>query len=280
MKKFFVLSLILSNFIYADCSDLDFNDCIYWSAYCEWNDEASVCQDIGDNEGGENSDYIEPSCIPFEQTDPIPYNTTEYANMCMEYVGIPPTVDCGDGIYIPIYVNGEEVFEDQPDGSCDDPDFKGTCKIGSRVGRVEGIDIDGNPIPDVVWVYFCRSAGQDLFEQMGVVSVQMIGYNMENGATCFFESPDAVGDNIQSEYLFYDLNACNKYFVEEADLRNIETYCLIISGKYDIMTPAKSGYKLRTLLKSTTIDDRLEIISTINDHIFFKCYDLNTNYFQ
>ena len=50
------------------------------------------------------------------------------------------------------------------------------------------------------------------------------------------------------------MNACNKYFVEEADLRNIETYCLIISGKYDIMTPAKSGYKLRALLKNSNIE--------------------------
>ena len=56
----------------------------------------------------------------------------------------------------------------------------------------------------VVWVYFCRSAGQQAFEQSGVVSVQMIGYNMDNGATCFFESPDAVGDMTQSEYLEFD----------------------------------------------------------------------------
>ena len=109
-------------------------------------------------------------------------------------------------MHIPIYVNGEEVFEDQPAGTCDDPDFKGTCNIGSRVGRVEGIDINGNPMPEVVWVFFCRSAGQDLFEQMGAVSVQVIGYNTDNGATCFFESPDAVGDNIQSQYLSYDDN--------------------------------------------------------------------------
>ena len=59
-------------------------------------------------------------------------------------------------------------------------------------------------MPEVVWVFFCRSAGQDLFEQMGSVSVQVIGYNTDNGATCFFESPDAVGDNIQSQYLSYD----------------------------------------------------------------------------
>ena len=126
--------------------------------------------------------------------------------MCMEYLGVPPSVDCGDGVAIPIYVNGEEVFEDQPDGLCDDPDFKGTCKIGSRVGRLEGIDLNGNIIPEVVWVFFCRSAGQELFEDLGAVSVQMIGYNQENGATCFFESPDAIGNNIQSEYLSYDEN--------------------------------------------------------------------------
>ena len=41
---------------------------------------------------------------------------------------------------------------------------------------------------------------------MGAVSVQIIGYNTHNGATCFFESPDAIGDNIQSQYLSYDDN--------------------------------------------------------------------------
>ena len=61
-------------------------------------------------------------------------------------------------------------------------------------------------MPEVVWVFFCRSAGQELFEQMGIVSIQMIGYNTQNGATCFFESPDAIGDNIQSDYLSYDEN--------------------------------------------------------------------------
>ena len=206
MKKKFIFNLLFINIIYAECSDLDFDLCIQYSQFCDWNEEANQCQDIGGGSGGGNNNYIEPSCIPFNQIDPIPYNTTEYANMCMEYVGVPPIVDCGDGIHIPIYVNGEEVFEDQPPGTCDDPDFKGTCNIGSRVGRVEGVDINGNPMPEVVWVFFCRSAGQDLFEQMGAVSVQIIGYNTENGATCFFESPDAIGDNIQSQYLSYDDN--------------------------------------------------------------------------
>ena len=191
------------NLLKADCSDLDSASCVLYSEYCEWNEELNQCQDIDGNDEGDHS-YIEPSCIPFNQTDPIPMNTTAYADMCMEYLGIPPTVDCGEGIRIPIYVNGQEVFEDQPDGACDDTDFKGQCKVGSRVGRIEGIDSLGNPMPEVVWVFFCRSAGQESFDLNGTVSVQMIGYNTENGATCYFESPDAIGDNIQSEYLSYD----------------------------------------------------------------------------
>tara|TARA_Y100001970_G_scaffold258253_1_gene337964 strand:- start:2202 stop:3644 length:1443 start_codon:yes stop_codon:yes gene_type:complete len=196
------VSFIFLDMLAAECSDLDSLGCAQYPEYCEWNEQVDQCQDLGTI----GDDFLEPSCIPFGQIEPIPYNTTEYADMCMEYVGIPPTVDCGDGVPIPIFVDGIEVFEDQPDGECDDPDFKGTCKVGSRVGRVEGIDIYGNPMPEVVWVYFCRSAGQVLFDEDGVVSVQMIGYNTENGATCFFESPDAVLDNIQSEYLWYDEN--------------------------------------------------------------------------
>lgn len=202
--KIKLIIFILLNILISECSDLDYTTCMQYPEYCEWNQETGQCQDIGGGSG--NDGYIEPSCIPFNQTDPIPYNTTEYADMCMEYLGVPPTVDCGEGVHIPIYINGEEVYQDQPPGTCDDQDFKGTCNIGSRVGRIEGVDINGNPIPEVVWVFFCRSAGQDLFDQIGAVSVQMIGYNTENGATCFFESPDAIGDNIQSEYLSYDEN--------------------------------------------------------------------------
>ena len=78
--------------------------------------------------------------------------------MCLDYVGVPPTIDCGDGVAIPIYVNGEEVTEDQPSGTCDDSDFKGTCHIGSRVGRVEGIDIYGNPMHWItIYIYSFNS---------------------------------------------------------------------------------------------------------------------------
>ena len=64
-------------------------------------------------------------CIPSEEAPAMPYRASEYAALCEPYVGVPPTVDCGDGVPIPIEVDGVEVFEDQT--RCDNTDFKGTC---------------------------------------------------------------------------------------------------------------------------------------------------------
>ena len=47
------------------------------------------------------------------------------------------------------------------------------------------------PGPDVVWVSFCRHDGRDDVVNFDMPdSVQLIGYNYETGATCFFESGD------------------------------------------------------------------------------------------
>ena len=53
-KVVFTFNFILLGFIYSECSDLNYADCLYWSYYCEWNDETNQCQDIGG--GGENDD--------------------------------------------------------------------------------------------------------------------------------------------------------------------------------------------------------------------------------
>ena len=37
----------LVNAIWAECSDLDYAECIYWSDYCEWNDELQDCFETG-----------------------------------------------------------------------------------------------------------------------------------------------------------------------------------------------------------------------------------------
>ena len=81
--------------------------------------------------------------------------------MCSDHVGVVPIVGRGDGIRIPILVDGVEVFEDQDPGPCDNTDFKGNCQVGSRIGRVQGTDVAATPLSDVLWVYFCRSAGKE-----------------------------------------------------------------------------------------------------------------------
>ncbi|MDE2978746.1 MAG: hypothetical protein OXU63_14670, partial [Acidobacteriota bacterium] len=128
----------------------------------------------------------EDACIPGGKAQTMPETASEYAAMCLPHVGVPPTVDCGAGVRIPIHVDGVEVFESPGYRQCDTPDFKGNCNVGSRIGRVQGKAADGSPLDDVVWAYLCRSAGRDLFEK-GIASVQMIGHNKTTGATCFFE---------------------------------------------------------------------------------------------
>ncbi len=75
----------------------------------------------------------------------------------------------------------------------------------------------------------------------------LIGINLPN---FIYTLMNKTSDN----NLFNDLNACNKYFIEEQKLNNIDTSCLIISGKKDIMTPFKSSYNLSKLLKNSNIE--------------------------
>ena len=38
--------------IQAECSDLDYAECLNWPDYCEWNEDAGQCQDIGGGSSG------------------------------------------------------------------------------------------------------------------------------------------------------------------------------------------------------------------------------------
>ena len=48
-------TLRLFNYLYAECSDLDSTECLQWAEYCEWNEEAGQCQEIGG--GGGDTEY-------------------------------------------------------------------------------------------------------------------------------------------------------------------------------------------------------------------------------
>ena len=48
----FTLNVILFSFMSAECYELSQSECLYWSAYCEWNEETQQCQEIGGGTGG------------------------------------------------------------------------------------------------------------------------------------------------------------------------------------------------------------------------------------
>ena len=47
-----ILLLALPTFIYSECSDLDYDLCVYYSQYCEWDETAGTCSEIGGGGGG------------------------------------------------------------------------------------------------------------------------------------------------------------------------------------------------------------------------------------
>ena len=115
-----------------------------------------------------------------------------YAKLIEEELGVPPAVDCGANVELPVYVNGAKTIGDPGLHQCDNPSLQvGDCMSGSSVQRYAGEDADGRVRHEVVWVSFCRHDGRDDVSGFDIPdSVQMIGYNRVTGATAFFESAD------------------------------------------------------------------------------------------
>ena len=130
-------------------------------------------------------------CIPGGTPKTMPESAREYVQMCEPELGVPPEFDCAPGAKIPITTNGVETNEIQPTFGCDNYSLQdGECVPGSTVNRITGINRDGSERPEVVWVQFCRSeAGLDSGGEIQWTSAgaQMIGYNYDSGATCYFE---------------------------------------------------------------------------------------------
>jgi hypothetical protein len=103
------------------------------------------------------------SCHPPNNPSTMPDTAREYASLCAEHgLGLPPSVRCEDAVRVPTMVNGQEVFETPQ--SCDHTSMlKPTCDLGSKIGRVQGRDSEGNLLPDVVWIYFCRAAAETVY---------------------------------------------------------------------------------------------------------------------
>ena len=117
----------------------------------------------------------------------------DHAYACEEILGPLPKFSCSDAIEVPSTQNGVPVtFPSGEEGSgstnpndCDHPwAFGMACQTGNKVGRYQGLNIDGTENPDVVFITFCRDGG------LGV-----IGYKYSTGETCFFSIQDNASPN-------------------------------------------------------------------------------------
>ena len=140
---------------------------------------------VADGEFGDDDHGSDPAGKSFPET------AFEYARMVEPELGVPPRVDLGTSVEIPLYVKGVQAYGNLG-RSCDNPSFLGKDTVsGSTLQRYEGRNANGEPLPEVVWVSFGRNSSSSHEHVVG--SVQMIGYNRKTGATAFFESSDRIG---------------------------------------------------------------------------------------
>ena len=158
-------------------------------AVCGWLGLASVS--VGCDPAAEPPPAATEACIPGGTPQGLPSTAREYVAMCEPSLGVPPAFDCAAGVTVPITVDGVEVNEPLAPFACDAPSLQeGECVPGSTIQRHAGTTRDGQPRPEVTWVQFCRNeAGVDDEGSVtwAFTGAQMLGYNMETGATCYFE---------------------------------------------------------------------------------------------
>ncbi len=117
----------------------------------------------------------------------------DHAYECEDVLGPLPRFSCADAIEVPTTKDGVPVtFPEGEEGNgstnpsdCDHPwAFGMACQTGNRVGRYQGLNIDGSENTDVVFITFCRDGG------LGV-----IGYKFSTGETCLFSIIDGADSN-------------------------------------------------------------------------------------
>ena len=147
--------------------------------------------DESNSDTPQEEEESEGVCIPGGTPMGQPETAREYVLMCEPELGVPPPFDCAEGVTVPVTVDGIAVTAPVPNFTCDAPSLQdGECFPGSTINRLAGATRAGEERPEVVWVQFCRNEGvvdADGTLDWAFTGAQMIGYNYDTGATCFFE---------------------------------------------------------------------------------------------
>ena len=102
----FYFILFFNQTIWAECSDLDYAECIYWSEFCEWNDDTQECFEIGG--GGDDTEYG-PYEIAFINESNGLRNGPDYEDGIL-YYPIDPNFLLGSIIFTPGYGGGSSTM--------------------------------------------------------------------------------------------------------------------------------------------------------------------------
>ena len=54
-NTFIIFNLILFSFVNAECYELNQSECLYWSDFCEWNEETGQWRQLSDDEVAGNT---------------------------------------------------------------------------------------------------------------------------------------------------------------------------------------------------------------------------------
>ena len=141
-KNIIITVLLISNAIYAECSDLNQSDCDYWSAYCQWNSEQNICEETGGGGGG-NIEYGPYEFALLTETDGMP--SSPFYNGALLFYPTNATPPFRSVIFIPAFgeAYGLEAWAEF---------VASHGYIGMTIGNYEGTEED-------YWDYESRAVG-------------------------------------------------------------------------------------------------------------------------
>ncbi len=122
-----------------------------------------------------------------------------YAAICAAQVAEIPPINCGDGVLIPITVNGQTPTQYTKDMTCDRPGLlpngegsDGQCVPGSRV-----LDLSTGAIQITA---MCRQKNiRSPFDALVFNEIDVIAHNPATGATCWFQAEAPAGTSINGQ---------------------------------------------------------------------------------
>jgi len=119
----------------------------------------------------------------------------EYALACSADVGDVPAFSCGDGVVIPVTVDGQTPTSYSPGMTCDRPallpngdDSDGQCVPGSRILNLT----EGAKQVSVM----CRQKHIRAADSLDFDEIDVIAHNSDTGATCWFQASALSGQSI------------------------------------------------------------------------------------